>query len=159
VIVVIVALHLLQKEKERYASEEAGFIAAIPIVGLALAAGGYTLYYVSFKWPPGWLGDLLYVLGTPGWLGGVLYLFGLLIAALGLIGLAIITLAVGELPRWGGVALITGNPLWAVLPTIIYADTPYFSIVIWLLAGSWIVVGCAVFLAAGRRTEQPSRVR
>jgi hypothetical protein len=137
VLAVIVAVHLLQREKERYRSAGGIVFAYVVIVGLALAVGGLTLYIFSFEWP----------------------LLGLLVAALGLLGLAIGTLAVGVVPRWGGVALITGNPLWAVLPILIYADSPYFSIVIWLLAGSWIVVGCAVFLAAGRRSERPSRVR
>jgi hypothetical protein len=146
VIAVIVALHLLQRERERYASGEGKAFASGVIVGLALAVVGYSLS-VSFKTA----------------LGGIvlLYPLGLLLAALGLIGLAVTTLAVGVVPRWGGVALITGNPLWTVLllPILIYASTFYFSLVIWLLAGSWIVVGFAVFLATGRRTERPSRVR
>jgi hypothetical protein len=156
VLVVIVALHLLQAEKERYRSAGGVVFAYVVIVRLAFAVGGYPLFYVSSDSPLGGLLDRL--------LGGLglLYLLGLLVAALvaalGLIGLAITTLAVGVVPRWGGVALITGNLLWAVLPILIYSDTPYFSIVIWLLAGSWIVVGCAVFLAAGRRTARPSRV-
>jgi hypothetical protein len=137
VIAVIVALHLLQREKERYRLSGGIVFAYVVIVGLALAVAGLTLYVFSFELP----------------------LLGLLVAALGLIGLAISTLAVGVVPWWGGVALITGNPLLALLPILIYSDTPYFSIVIWLLAGSWIVVGCAVFLAAGRSTERPSRVR
>ena len=156
VLAVILALHLLQREKERYRSAGGIVFAYVVIVGLALAVGGYTLYgladaiggdirYVPFVSPLGGIGLLLCLL------------LGLVVAASGLICLAITTLAVGMVPRWGGVALITGNPVFLFLPSAIYGDTPYFSIVIWLGAGSWIMVGCAVFLAAGRRTERPSR--
>jgi hypothetical protein len=145
VLAVIVALHLLHREKARYRSGVGIVFAYVVIVSLALTVGDYALYISSYR--------------ALGLIGIELVVFGLLAAAVGLIGLAVSTLALGVVPRWGGVALITGNPLWAVLPILIYSDTPYFSIVIWLLAGSWIVVGCAVFLAAGRRTEQRSRVR
>jgi hypothetical protein len=151
VLAVIVALHLLQREKARYRSGVGIVFAYVVIVVLALAVGGYTPYGLADTLG----GDIRYVpfVSPLGGIGLLLYLLGLLVAALGLVGLAISTLAVGVVPQWGGVALITGNPLWAVLPILIYSDTPYFSIVIWLLAGSWIVVGCAVFLAAGRRSE------
>jgi hypothetical protein len=157
VMAVIVALHfLLRRERERYGS--AGTIVfATAIVGLALAVAGSTLYGLSIALG----GDIRYVpfVSPLGGIGYLLYPLGLFVLALGLLGLAIPTLAVGVVPRWGGVALITGNPLWAVLPILIYYDTPYFSIVIWLLAGSWIVVGFAVFLTARRQTEQRTRVR
>lgn len=157
VMAVIVALHLLlRRERERYGS--AGTIVfATAIVGLALAVVGSTLYGLSIALG----GDIRYVpfVSPLGGTGYLLYPLGLFVLALGLLGLAIPTLAVGVVPRWGGVALITGNPLWAVLPILIYYDSPNFSIVIWLLAGSWIVVGFAVFLAAGRQTEQRTRVR
>jgi hypothetical protein len=158
VMAVIGALHLLQSEKERYGSGGGIVFAYVVIVGLALAVGGSTLNGLSIALG----GDVRYVpfVSPLGGIGGyLLYPLGLLVAASGLIGLAIPTLAVGVVPRWGGGALITGNPLWAVLPILIYYQTFYFSIIIWLLAGSWIVVGCAVFLAAGRRTEQRTRVR
>ena len=157
VIAVIVALHLLQRKSERYGSAGT-LVFATAIVGLALAVVGHILYGLSEALG----GDMRYVpfVSPLGGIGGyLLYPFGLFVLAPGLLGLAIPTLAVGVVPRWGGVALITGNPLWAVLPILIYSDTPYFSIVIWILAGSWIVVGFAVFRAAGRRTERPSRVQ
>ena len=129
VIVVIVALHLLQRE--RYRSSGGIVFAYVVIVALALAVGGSTLYGLSIALG----GDIRYIpfVSPLGGIGYLLYPLGLFVLAL---GLAISTLAVRVVPWWGGVALISGNPLWAVLPILIYSDTPYFSIVIWLLAGS-----------------------
>ena len=54
------------------------------------------------------------------------------------------TVVLRVLPGWGGVALIVGG----------------LSLELAALAGvAWATVGYAIFRAAGRRTERPSRVR
>jgi hypothetical protein len=106
------------------------------------------------------IGHLLFLTGDL-----LLIPVGVLVATVGMIVLARVTLTVGVLPRWGGVALLAGNPLVALLLALsififFYRGDPsiWFSIWFWLVALPWIAVGLAVFLAAGRRTEQPSRV-
>ncbi len=142
---VIVALHLLQREWERYALAGAS-VSVATLVGVALMAVGYIL--VDF------------VISLEG-LGTLLFLVGALVATIGIIGLAVFTLTVGVLPWWSGVALIAGNPLLALFSNpnflIFYWANP--DIWYWLVASPWIVVGLGVFLAARRRAEQPSRVR
>ena len=74
---------------------------------------------------------------------------GLLLATLGLIVLAIVTIAAKVVPWWVGVALIAGSPPFV-----------YLWVFPWLLGVPWVVVGYAIFRAAGARLpEQPSRVR
>jgi hypothetical protein len=74
-----------------------------------------------------------------------------------------LTTATGMLPRWCGVALAAGNPIVVVLTMIPSAATmggtfPLGGVFQALGGVPWIVVGYAIFRAAGRRTEQPSRV-
>jgi hypothetical protein len=78
--------------------------------------------------------------------------WGSLLATLGGIGLGALTIAVRVLPRWGGIALIVGGlsvilaglagELWAAIAGL-----------------AWATAGYAIFRAAGRRSERPSRVR
>jgi hypothetical protein len=75
-----------------------------------------------------------------------LLLLGWVVAAVGLLLLAIVTLVVRVLPWWVGLAMIAGNPL-----TALFLGP--------LLGVPWASVGYAVFRAAGRRTERPARVR
>jgi hypothetical protein len=97
-------------------------------------------------------------LGSP--LAAVL---GLLVGSVGVLALGIVTMAVGELPWWCGVALIVWG--WALvflllLPMMGVLAPPFP--VSWggVLAGvSWIVVGFGVFRAARGRPEQPQRER
>jgi hypothetical protein len=140
VMAVIGALHLLHRERYGY---RGALASASAFVGVALTAGGYVLAFIVF------LGGLGFIL---------LFLVGVLVAAMSNIVLAIVTLAVGVLPRWGGAALITGNPLLGV---VILGSSygPNFLLGSWLVVVPWVVVGFAVFRAAGRRTERPSRVR
>jgi hypothetical protein len=134
----IVALHLLQRGRERYGRTGA-LASATAFVGLALTAGG------------------LFLSDRFGF-SGVIFFVGVLVAFMGNLVLAIVTLDVGVLPRWGGAALIAGNPLLAVLILAVtnHLVSPIGS---WLVAAPWIVVGFAIFRAAGRRIERPSRVR
>jgi hypothetical protein len=149
---VIVAIHLLHRERERYGlgGTRAIFTA---LVGVALILGGNFLsVFIPDK------AGILHLLFL---MGDLLFLVGVLAATVGIIGLARVTLTVGVLPRWGGVALIAGNPLLPFIIDIFYGvffGTSYVT-ESWLVALPWIAVGLAVFLAAGRRTEQASRVR
>ena len=148
----IVAIHLLHREWEPYGSGGTrAFFAAF--VGVALILGGSFLS--KFIPDKAGIGHLLFLIGE------LLFLVGALVATVGIIRLAVVTLTVGVLPRWGGVALIAGNPLVAlsvyIFSLMFYRGDP--SIWFWLVALPWIAVGLAVFLAAGRRTEQASRIR
>jgi hypothetical protein len=97
-------------------------------------------------------------LGSP-----VAAVLGLLVESVGVLALGLVTMAVGELAWWCGVALIVWG--WALVFLLLLpmmgALAPPFP-VSWggLLAGViWIVVGFGVFRAARGRTEQPQRER
>jgi hypothetical protein len=142
--VLIVALHLLQRERERYGLQGA-LVSATAFVGVALAVVGYILM------------DFVISLES---LGIILFLLGLLVATTGIIPLGVITLVVEVLPRWSAAALICGNPLLGLFFLIIfYALAENFALGSLLVAVPWIVVGFAVFRAASHQTQQPSRVR
>ena len=97
-------------------------------------------------------------LGSP-----VAAVLGLLVESVGVLALGLVTLAVGGLAWWCGVALIVWG--WALvflllLPMMGVLAPPFP--VSWggLLAGvSWLVVGFGVFRAARGQTEQPQRER
>jgi hypothetical protein len=121
VMAAIAALYALQRE--RYGLRFVVTLASLmAFVGVALS--GLLFYTEAFLIP----------------------VVGLLLATLGLILLAIVTIAAKVVPWWVGVALIAGSP-------------PIAFIFFPLMGVPWIVVGYAVFRAAGRRTERPSRVR
>ena len=142
--VLIVALHLLQRERERYGLQGA-LVSATAFVGVALAVVGYILM------------DFVISLES---LGIILFLLGLLVATTGIIPLGVITLVVGVLPQWSGAALICGNPLLGLFFLIMFYGMAWnFALGSLLVAVPWIVVGFAVFRAAGRRAQRPVRVR
>jgi len=97
-------------------------------------------------------------LGSP-----VAAVLGLWVESVGVLALGLVTLAVGELAWWCGVALIVWG--WALvflllLPMMGFLAPPFP--VSWggILAGvSWMVVGFGVFRATRGRTEQPQRER
>jgi hypothetical protein len=97
-------------------------------------------------------------LGSP-----VAAVLGLLVESVGVLALGLVTLAVGGLAWWCGVALIVWG--WALvflllLPMMGVLAPPFP--VSWggVLAGvSWLVVGYGVFRAARGQTEQPQRER
>ena len=97
-------------------------------------------------------------LGSP-----VAAVLGLLVESVGVLALGLVSMAVGELAWWCGVALIVWG--WALvflllLPMMGVLAPPFP--VSWggVLAGvSWIVVGFGVFRAARRGTEQPQTER
>jgi hypothetical protein len=85
-------------------------------------------------------------------------LCGLLLGSLGVLALGlVVTIAVRELPWWSGVALVVWGPavFWLLLDGGRFGWTSQAT----LLGMPWIMVGFAVFRAAGRRTEPPSKVR
>ena len=90
---------------------------------------------------------------------------GLLVGSMGVLMLGAVTISVGVggLPRWCGAALMVWGLallLWLLLPGVGVLGPPFPMYLGGILAGaSWTVAGLGVFLAAGRRTEQASRVR
>jgi len=130
VMAVIVALHLLQRERYGYAGALASALAS------AAAFVGVVLIFWGFTGLPSFGGDVL------------LEVVGMLVGTIGIVALGIFTLAAGVLPWWCGVALIVGNPLLGVIL--------FFGR--WPVEVLWVVVGFAVFRAATRLPEQPSRV-
>jgi hypothetical protein len=114
-LVVIVALHLLQGERQRYGSRVMiGFATAF--VGMALTVGGY-------------------IIGIEG-VGAALFLVGVAVATAGIVVLAAATSSVGVLPWWGGVALVAGTPFLGLLTIAIFIGSYPTSEV-----GSWRRLG------------------
>ena len=131
----IVALHALQRERERY---------GLPGTLASLASFvGLTLIIVS--WP----------------LEALLFLnVGLALATVGLLALGPITIAARVMPWWCGTALIVGSPLGVALGMVFLWPLGLDETAIILPLGvGWVLVGYAVFRSAGHLPEQPSRVR
>jgi len=102
-------------------------------------------------------------LGSP-----VAAVLGLLVESVGVLALGLVTIAVGGLAWWCGVALIVWGWALVFLLLVFLLLLPMMGVlappfpVSWggVLAGvSWIVVGFGVFRAARGRTEQPQRER
>ena len=129
VMALIVAVHALQVESYGPSAVERvglGALTVLPsIVGVALILVGYL---------------------DESTVAQNLLLLGWVVATVGLLVLAIVTLIMRVLPWWAGVAMIAGNPLIALFLGP-------------LLGVPWALVGYAVLRTARRRTEQPSRVR
>ena len=133
----IVALHALQRQ--RYGlpgtvASSAAFVGlAMYLLGAGIAYYARDDFFLTFR-------DTTFLVAL-----------GLLLTTLGLIALGIVTINARVLPWWCGVALMAGNPL-----------VGFFLAAIWLgglLGVPWLVVGYAIFRAAERRLEPPSRVR
>jgi hypothetical protein len=143
VMAVIVALHLLQRE--HYGRERSGWRGTLgfptALAGLAFTLGGIVPFYIRVGFP------------IPAFF---LVMVGMLVATIGILALGGLTLDAGVLPWWCGAALIAGNPLFGI--ALLLVGGPHYD-VSWLIAVPWVVVGFAVFRAAGRRTERPPRVR
>ena len=99
-----------------------------------------------------------------GELGSVVAaVLGLLVGSVGVLTLGLVSIAVGELAWWCGVALMVWGwtlVLLQLLPMVGVLAPPFP--VSWggVLAGvSWIVVGFGVFRAARQGTEQPQTER
>jgi hypothetical protein len=148
VMVVIVALHLLQRERYGRKGTLASASAFVGVVGVALIFG-FDFWFLRFA-------KEVYLFDGMFELLPFLGLVGMLVGITGIIALGIFTLKAGVLPKWGGWALIAANPLFGIFLFFFGLDYLYGT---WPVVVPWVVVGLAVFLAAGRRTEQPSRVR
>jgi len=147
----IVALHALQRQ--RYGS--GGTLAALAaFIGLVLLPVGWLVAVAWLETGPSF---------TPALLTAVL-IVGVLAACVGIVGLGVVTIIAGVLPRWCGVALIAGSPPGVGILFLFLSPLGMAGILpgeaVWELAGiPWIVVGYAIFRAAGRRIEQHPRVR
>lgn len=94
----------------------------------------------------------------------ILLIVGVGAASVGVVGLGIVTLGAQVLPRWCGVAVIAGSPPSVGLEFVLLGSLGAAAIlpgtIAWTLVGlPWVVVGFAVFRAATRLPEQPSRVQ
>jgi hypothetical protein len=145
----IAALHFVQRR--RY-----GRLGAL---ASASAIGGTMMVVIGFL-VSGLDSDTAFFLGI-----GLLTV-GVVVASTGIVLLGIVTITARVLPRWCGIALIAGSPPGVAIlfmflaPLAMVGNLPPGSGQIgWALAGiPWIVVGYAVFRAATRQTQQPSRV-
>lgn len=139
------------------------------LVGALVAVAAVATLYILHSGVYGMLGALVSIVAFVGLallvvlgLGDVFQWFrfwsstplswGFLLATLGGIGLGALTMAVRVLSRWGGVALIVGS--LAMVPAALLGE-----LFVGLAGVAWATVGCAIFRAAGHRTERPSRVR
>ena len=129
VMAAIAAVHALQRERYGWRGTLASF--AI-FVGAALVIVGMPLVIAA--------GAHADWLGIAQWM----VVAGLLAMTLGLVSVGFVTITTRVLPWWSGAALIV-SPIFAVLGPLVGVP--------------WVVVGYAIFRAAGRRTERPSRVR
>jgi hypothetical protein len=143
----IASLHFIQRR--RY-----GRLGALASVS---AIGGIAMVVIGFL-VSGSASDTVFYVGIS------LLAVGVVVGSTGVVLLGIVTIGSGVLPRWCGVAVIAGSPpgvaiMFLFLTPLVMARALPGEIG-WALAGiPWIAVGLAVFLAAGRRTEQASRVR
>src|SRR5829696_9878438 len=147
----IVALHGLQRL--RYGLR--GTLAALTAsVGLMLL-------------PVGWFVAVAWLVAGPSFIPALLtavLVVSVLAASVGIVGLGIVTMSAGVLPRWCGIALIAGSPPGVGILFLFLSPLGMAGILpgeaVWELAGIlWIAVGYAIFRTAARRTERPARVR
>jgi hypothetical protein len=82
-----------------------------------------------------------------------LFIIGLLVATVGLIAYGVTTITASALPWWCGPALTAGSPFVGLF---LYLFSPVEES---LIGVPWIVVGYAIFRAAARHTQQPSRLQ
>jgi hypothetical protein len=89
-----------------------------------------------------------------GFVGALVIAVGVLLALGGLVILANLAVRTDTLPWWGGVALVAGFAPFLLL-TFFYIPPRAHP----LIGVPWLVVGYAIFRAAGRSTELPLRVQ
>jgi hypothetical protein len=139
----IVSVHALQRRRHGMLG---AYLAAVAFVGLALVVGALTVGVVALSYP-----SELVVL---------LILLGLLVASAGMLLLGGLTIAEGVLPWWCGVALVGGSPLGMFLmmvPSMLFRGLPDVALGLTeafaALGGvMWVLLGYAIFRAAGRRS-------
>jgi hypothetical protein len=141
---VLAAIGALQAiQRERY-SRQGALAAMVAFVGLLLIPVGWLMPFIAVAAP--------------------LVIMGVLAASVGIVGLGIVTIKAGVLPRWCGAAVIAGSPpfvgLEFVFSSLLVAAAILPGEIAWALAGvPWVLVGYAIFRAGGHVSEQPSRVK
>ena len=148
VMAVVVALHLLQRDRYGRKGALASAFALVGVVGVTLLFG-FDFGLLRFA-------KEVYLFGGSVELLAFLGLVATLVGIIGIVALGIVTLRAGVLPWWCGLALVAGNPLFEIYLFFFGLDNLYGT---WPVVVPWIVVGAAVFLAAGRRTERVPMVR
>jgi len=146
VLAAIAALHFVQR---RYYGRWGALHSVAAFTGIAMVVSGNLM------------GELA---PTTAAVDIVLLVLGVLAATVGIVGLGIMTLSAGVLPRWCGIAIIAGSPPGVGISFLFFTPLGMTGIlpgeIFWALAGiPWIVVGYAVFRAATRQTQRPSRVQ
>ena len=149
VLAAIAALHFLQR---RYYGRWGALHSLATFVGLTMYLVGTGVAYAR--------GD--FFLAFPA--TTFLVVVGVLAVTVGIVGLGIVTLSAGVLPRWCGIAIIAGSPPGVGILFLFFTPLGMAGILPgefgWALAGiPWIVVGYAAFRAARRGTVSPTRVR
>ena len=142
VIAVIVALHLLQRERYGRRGTLASASAFLGVVGVALIFG-FDFWFLRFAKEVYLFDGMFELLPFLGFVGT-------LVGIMGIIALGIFTLRAGVLPKWSGWALIAANPLFGIFLFFFGLDYLYGT---WPVVVPCVVVGFTVFQAAGRRTE------
>jgi hypothetical protein len=146
VLAAIAALHFVQR---RYYGRWGALTSVAAFTGIAMVVAGNLM------------GELAPTTVT---VAIVLLVLGVLAATVGIVGLGIVTLSAGVLPRWCGIAIIAGSPPGVGILFLFFTPLGMAGIlpgeIGWALAGiPWIVVGYAAFQAARRGTVRPTRVR
>jgi hypothetical protein len=132
-LVAVAALHALQRE--RYGL--LGTLGSLSVViGVVLILGSNLGITEGLPWP----------------LSEVIFVVGVVVAPLGMVALGIATTAARVLPWWCGAALIVGGFGFGG-SVLVGSYTNQLGGV------AWTVVGYAIFRAATRQAQQPSRVR
>lgn len=140
----VAALYALQRERYGLLGTLASLAA---FVGAALLAVQMALAYGITEG----LGDpyLMFL--------SLLFSSGLLLTTVGLLILGFVTMTIGTLPWWCGVAIMVGSPLFVLLGTVFLG---ILGPVVMLPVGvAWIFVGYVIFRAGSRPPERSARVR
>jgi hypothetical protein len=100
------------------------------------------------------VGVVLVFMGVLLGFAGIFVIYvGVLVATGGLVVLATLTTGTNTLPWWGRVALMVGGPSFILVRYL------YHPLEDSLMGVPWLVVGFAIFRAAGREPVQPSQLR
>lgn len=94
----------------------------------------------------------------------VLLVGGALAASVGILGLGVVTISAGVLPRWCGIALIAGSPPGVgtlfMFSTLLVMARILPGEIGWTLAGiPWVLVGYAIFRAGSATSAFAGAVR
>ena len=146
VLAAIAALHIIQS---RYSGRWGALASIAAFAGVALVVAG------------NFVGELVPAMAS---VAITLLIVGVFAASIGIVGLGIVTLNAGVLPKWCGIALIVGSPpgvgVVLVFSTLLVLARIVPGEIGWALAGiPWVLLGYAVFRAGSSQQERPSRVR